>query len=64
MAVHESGSGRCGGFADLKELLAGPPSPEREEMRAWDARKQPSAWPRQAAKGKGKEIPLLATFNL
>ena len=28
----------CGGpsgFADLKDLLAGPPSPEREEMRAW-----------------------------
>ena len=38
-----SGEGACppedcggpGGFADLKELLAGPPSPEREEMRAW-----------------------------
>jgi len=27
--------GGPGGFADLKELLAGPPSPEREEMRAW-----------------------------
>jgi hypothetical protein len=28
----------CGGpdgFADLKELLAGPPSPERDEMREW-----------------------------
>ena len=38
-----AGEGACppedcggpGGFADLKELLAGPPSPEREEMRAW-----------------------------
>jgi hypothetical protein len=38
-----SGGGACppedcggpGGFADLKELLAGPPSPEREEMRVW-----------------------------
>ena len=37
-----SGEGACppedcggpGGFADLKELLAGPPSAEREEMRA------------------------------
>ena len=27
--------GGPGGFADLKDLLAGPPSPEREEMRAW-----------------------------
>ncbi len=27
--------GGPGGFADLKELLAGPPSPEREEMRVW-----------------------------
>jgi len=27
--------GGPGGFADLKELLAGPPTPEREEMRAW-----------------------------
>ncbi|MGD0607196.1 MAG: plasmid pRiA4b ORF-3 family protein [Streptosporangiaceae bacterium] len=27
--------GGPGGFADLKELLAGPPSPEREEMRTW-----------------------------
>ena len=27
--------GGPGGFADLKELLAGPPSPEHEEMRAW-----------------------------
>jgi hypothetical protein len=27
--------GGPGGFAELKELLAGPPSPEREEMRAW-----------------------------
>jgi Plasmid pRiA4b ORF-3-like protein len=27
--------GGPGGFADLKELLAGPPGPEREEMRAW-----------------------------
>ena len=27
--------GGPGGFADLKELLAGPPSPEREEMLAW-----------------------------
>jgi hypothetical protein len=27
--------GGPGGFVDLKELLAGPPSPEREEMRAW-----------------------------
>src|ERR1035438_6629949 len=27
--------GGPGGFADLKELLARPPSPEREEMRAW-----------------------------
>jgi len=27
--------GGPGGFADLKELLAGPPNPEREEMRAW-----------------------------
>lgn len=27
--------GGPGGFADLKELLSGPPSPEREEMRAW-----------------------------
>jgi hypothetical protein len=26
--------GGPGGFADLKALLAGPPSPEREEMRA------------------------------
>src|SRR5450755_4155802 len=38
-----AGEGACppedcggpGGFADLKELLAGPPKPEREEMRAW-----------------------------
>jgi pRiA4b ORF-3-like protein len=27
--------GGPGGFADLKEVLAGPPRPEREEMRAW-----------------------------
>ena len=27
--------GGPGGFAELKELLAGPPSPEREEMRVW-----------------------------
>ena len=27
--------GGPGGFVDLKELLAGPPSPEREEMHAW-----------------------------
>jgi hypothetical protein len=27
--------GGPGGFADLKELLAGPPNPEREEMLAW-----------------------------
>jgi hypothetical protein len=27
--------GGPGGFAELKELLAGPPSPERKEMRAW-----------------------------
>ncbi len=27
--------GGPGGFADLKELLAGQPSPERDEMRAW-----------------------------
>jgi hypothetical protein len=27
--------GGPGGFAELKELLAGPPGPEREEMRAW-----------------------------
>jgi hypothetical protein len=27
--------GGPGGFADLKELLAGAPSPEREEMRVW-----------------------------
>jgi hypothetical protein len=27
--------GGPGGFADLKELPAGPPSPERAEMRAW-----------------------------
>ena len=27
--------GGPGGFADLKELLAGPPSAERDEMRAW-----------------------------
>jgi Plasmid pRiA4b ORF-3-like protein len=27
--------GGPGGFADLKELLTGPPSPERDEMRAW-----------------------------
>jgi Plasmid pRiA4b ORF-3-like protein len=27
--------GGPGGFADLKELLAGPPSPERDEIRAW-----------------------------
>src|SRR5713226_3408653 len=27
--------GGPGGFADLKDLLAGPPSPEREEMRTW-----------------------------
>jgi hypothetical protein len=27
--------GGPGGFAGLKELLAGPPGPEREEMRAW-----------------------------
>ncbi len=26
--------GGPGGFADLKELIAGPPSPERDEMRA------------------------------
>ncbi|MFY9926654.1 MAG: plasmid pRiA4b ORF-3 family protein [Streptosporangiaceae bacterium] len=38
-----AGEGACppedcggpGGFADLKEVLAGPPGPEREEMRAW-----------------------------
>lgn len=28
-------SGGPGGFADLKELLAGPPSAERDEMREW-----------------------------
>ena len=27
--------GGPGGFAELKELLAGPPSPERKEMRVW-----------------------------
>ena len=27
--------GGPGGFADLKDLLAGPASPDREEMRAW-----------------------------
>jgi hypothetical protein len=27
--------GGTGGFADLKELLAGPPSPDRKEMLAW-----------------------------
>ena len=27
--------GGPGGLADLKELLAGPPGPERDEMRAW-----------------------------
>jgi hypothetical protein len=27
--------GGPGGFAELKELLGGPPSPERKEMRAW-----------------------------
>lgn len=27
--------GGPGGFADLKELLAGPPGPERDEMRTW-----------------------------
>jgi hypothetical protein len=27
--------GGPGGFADLKDLLAGPPGPERDEMRAW-----------------------------
>jgi hypothetical protein len=26
---------RALGFADLKALLAGPPSPERDEIRAW-----------------------------
>jgi hypothetical protein len=38
-----AGEGACppedcggpGGFADLKELLAGPPSSERDEMREW-----------------------------
>ena len=38
-----AGEGACppedcggpGGFAELKGLLAGPPSPEREEMRVW-----------------------------
>jgi hypothetical protein len=28
-------SGGAGGFAELKEILAGPPSGERDEMRAW-----------------------------
>jgi hypothetical protein len=28
-------SGGTGGFADLKEVLVGPPSQAREEMRAW-----------------------------
>lgn len=28
-------SGGTGGFADLKEILVGPPSQAREEMRAW-----------------------------
>jgi hypothetical protein len=27
--------GGPGGFADLKDLLAGPPDPERDEMRTW-----------------------------
>jgi hypothetical protein len=27
--------GGPGGFADLKDLLAGPPSTERDEMRTW-----------------------------
>jgi len=38
-----AGEGACppedcggpGGFAELKGLLAGPPSPEHEEMRVW-----------------------------
>jgi Plasmid pRiA4b ORF-3-like protein len=28
-------AGGTGGFADLKETLAGPPGPERDEIRAW-----------------------------
>ena len=36
--------GGPGGFTDLKELLAGPPSPEREEMRAWSGEEYDPAY--------------------
>jgi hypothetical protein len=42
-------SGGTPGFADLKALLAGPPSPERDEMRAWAGDYDPARFDLTAA---------------
>ncbi len=48
--------GGPGGFADLKALLAGPPSPEREEMRAGWARIRPAHFDLAAANAEAGSV--------